>query len=288
MPAFANYSNTLENYVTINSSNGPEGGYDSNLANLYSDGYTSVTSLTYNAENHSVYQSTTGWELNNIVEGANEHTNAATYKNYRRRISKKGFVSFTHYSNPQGFTSNSGNLTRPKFPPSTEYAPALPDNIVTNSSLFQYNRKVLGITIDIRGVYEISVVRKVRDKYQTLQKNGFPEPLPYKNSIFICIFKQDTLITDIIDYFINNRGTLYRGEFPYYEQFKYAPQSGNYCKTYLKQGDIVCVYTIKNLSEVIFSGNWLSEGDSGSITNFSTTLYGFGNLTNQTYGFTNT
>ena len=373
-----------------------DGSYDSTLQDYYDMGYTPRSNLSINNEIHSVYiNDNDGWELNNFVNGKNSHFGGLR----RGRISKRGWVAFTHY-NSQSTINNGGSISTPQYPPSLTSEPTPPPAKLQHTNIAYIDSRSLGITIEASGIYEISVVRQIRDIYQTLQNSydggGFGggaggvastiSPIPYKTHIYICVFKNGTTPSSIVDYFQNltNRDSLRSGIFPTNSAFKYAPSVGNYCQTYLETGDIVCVYTSKVLSEVKFSGNWLnagyytpilsphedvslvgggsftiyqtvsdgtgiitwtsdptssvtlnsydnvhasysvanisinnqyititatnelggydsvsfyltnttgsntSSGTSGSMTNFSTTLYGFGNLTNQTYGFTNT
>jgi hypothetical protein len=249
-----------------------DGTYDSTLQDYYDMGYTPRNALTINNEVHSVYVTDNdGWELNNFVNGKNSGATIGR----RARISKRGWVAFTHY-NSKTTINNGGSTSMPQYPPSLTSEPTPPPAELRHNSIAFINSRSLGITIGNSGIYEIRVVRQIRDIYQTLQQNydggiiaNFPSPVPYKTHIYVCIFKTGTTTTSIKAYFESptNLTLLRDGIFPTNSNFKYAPAVGNYCQTYLETGDIVCVYTSKVLSEVKFSGNWLNAGYYTPILN---------------------
>jgi hypothetical protein len=105
------------------------------------------------------------------------------------------------------------------------------------------------------------VARKIREPYQQDTKKS-----KYKNKICILIFRSGTSYENIRDYFKNYKH--FKHMLPDDAAIlKYPPQLGNYCTALLNAGDIVFLYTIQRVKEIIFSGRYMGTTTMATLSN---------------------
>ena len=85
-------------------------------------------------------------------------------------------------------------------------------------------------------------------------------------------------MSNIFTYLKTNKASIIVQIFPHSTYLKYNPIPGNYCNAYLDVGDIVIVYSLKCISEIIFSGfkqpfAYFSNPDTGLGQAFFEKIY---------------
>ena len=251
-------------------------GGEPNIWYFTSPPYSQSKLLEINREPFSVYPSgnppAIGWELNNHtddgtgLEGNNRkyYTTAGGTNSHWATYKSHGYILFYNRSATwTAFSGTSGAISGFNYqPPGVQQS--TPAQIYHKVSLVKnLANHTLGIQIEYPGHYIMSVVRKRRKVYQCPQPTT-PEVTPphiyndyndvYKSNIFIVIFNAGTSVSNIFTYLKTNRASIITQIFPPSSYLKYNPIPGNYCNAYLDVGDIVIVYSLKSISEIIFSG----------------------------------
>jgi len=236
--------------------------------------HSTIEYILVNTEPTNIYTGGIGWSLNTMSTGAANKGEAHVigYNNGSRRniTRRKGIIPFYN------FTSDFNNIygENPSYPPgilSLDWPPPQIHNSVTILSENDIdigiidkeggpqNKYISAIQIQTTGHYTMLLARKIRDQFQSNQKNIYTDSNKYKYNIYFLIFKAGTTYKQIGDYLISSYPIgLNKGQPPIYDQYylKYPPTPGNYLSTVLTEGDIVVAFSVKGVRECIFSGKY--------------------------------
>jgi len=223
--------------------------------------------INVNTEPTNLYTFGVGWSLNTINRGNSSHTNS--YGNRVMYGAQKGYVVFNNINSPFHPFNGDVELGQPPnsslpslWPPPQLYnsVSILTNNVISYTTQ-NTSPKITGIIIQKTGYYEMLVARKIREPYRqdTIIGN-------YKKYIYILIFRSGTSYENIRDYFRNNNH--FKHMLPDDSAIlKYPPQLGNYCTALLNAGDIVFLYTIRRVKEIIFSGRYMGTTTMATLSN---------------------